>query len=293
MRFRGFLATLALVVPSLVPTSGFSKPKEIRLKASSNWLVNWADHSCVLARKFGPATSPVLLNMRAYEPGYSLEMIIAGKEISAFQKSKTFTISYGSGEPIPVSRHQAGTSGDFGPSVVFGGVMKSRIADERAEADDSLRPFPDIPFEKQLNHISLANSFKTVVLETGPMAKAFDTLRQCTDNLVKQWGLDPAIQAALTRKVKARNIPEWARQIQASFPSELLMQNKQARVNVLVVVDELGMPADCDAWQAFDNTDFKVRACGIILRNARFNPALDKDGRPTRSYYATVIVYTS
>ena len=231
--------------------------------------------------------------MRAYEPGYFLEMIIAGKEISSFQKSKTFTITYGSGEPIPVNRHQAGISGDFGPSVVFSGEMKSRIVDERAEADDSRRPFPNVPFEKQLDHVSLANSFKTVVLETGPMAKAFDTLRQCTDNLVKQWGLDPAIQAGLTRKATARNIPEWARQIQASFPSELLIQNKEARVNVLVVIDERGMPANCDTWQAFDNTDFKVRACGIILRNARFDPALDKDGRPTRSYFTTVIVYKS
>lgn len=293
MRFRGFLATFALLVPSLVPTPGLGKPKEIRLKASSNWLVNWADHSCVLARKFGPATSPVLLTMRAYEPGYSLEMIIAGKDISSFRDSKTFTISYGSGEPIPISRHQAGTSGDFGPSIVFSGEMKSRIADKRADPDESRGPFPDIPFEKQLDRVSLVNSYKTVVLETGPMAKALDTLRQCTDNLVKQWGLDPVIQAGLTRSAASSNFPEWARQIQVSFPPELLMQNKEARVNVLVVVDEAGQPVDCDTWQTFDNTDFKARACRVILRNARFNPALDKDGRPTRSYYTTVIVYKS
>ncbi len=289
----GYLSALAMIGMALAPVPGMTKVKEVSLKGSSNWLVDWADHSCVLARKFGTADAPLWLSMRTYTPSYHFEMTIAGKAMSQLQPPKSFSIAYGTGSPIEIRRYQVGRIAEYGPALIFSGEMAVKDGDDSDEESREVRAYPDVPFEAQLDRIALTTTYRKLVLNTGPMKKALDSLRQCTDNLVKGWGLDPAVQASLSSRAKTENIRTWAQKIQASYPSDLLAQNKEARVNVLVIVDEQGMPKNCDTWQAFDNTDFKVRACGIILRDARFTPARDKDGRATASYYTTVIVYKS
>jgi len=282
-----------MVGMALAPVSGVAMTKDVSLEGSSNWLVNWAEHSCVLARKFGTADAPMWLSMRTYSPSYHFEITIAGKAVSQLQPPKSFTIAYGAGSPIEVRRYQVGRIAEYGPALIFSGEMAASDSDDSDEDGHDARLYPDAPFEAQLDRIELMTPYRKLVFNTGPMKRALDSLRQCTDNLVKGWGLDPAVQSSLSSRVKAENIRTWAQKIQASYPLELLSQNKEARVNVLVIVDEHGMPKNCDTWQAFDNTDFKVRACGIILRDARFTPAKDKDGRVTASYYTTVIVYRS
>lgn len=289
----GYVSALAAIVMVLAPLPGIAKTKDISLKGSSNWLVDWSDHSCVLARRFGTKEAPLWLSMRTYSPSYKFEMTIAGKAVSRLQPPRTFTMAYGSGAQHDIDRYQVGQMTGYGPALIFSEEMRAGGDVDSDDGSGDSRAFPDIPFEAQLDRIELTTSSRKVILETGPMKKVLDTLRQCTDHLVEGWGLNPAVQADLSARVKAENLKTWAQKIQASYPPELLFQGKEARVNVIVIVDEKGMPKSCDTLQAFDNTDFKVRACGIILKDARFTPARDREGRTTASFYTTVIVYRS
>lgn len=287
---RLLISCLSCAAP---PQAAMAKVKEVILTPSSSWHVDWGQGSCLLARQFGPADKPLLLSMRTYAPGYDFEMTLAGDQVATIANLDRWRIAYGSGEPIAQRGHQNALTENFGRAVVFSSTL-SLVDDGRNNTmeDDTVdpRPYPDEGFEKQLDRIAFSSTSKTVILQTGSMAKAMSALRQCTDNLLKAWGLDPAIQSSLAVPTRVAD-KGWIHQIQGSFPSVLMIQGKEARVHMRVLVDRAGKPTGCDTVQTFSNTDFKDRACNIVLRSARFKPALDKAGNAVDSFYTTTILY--
>lgn len=282
---------VALTLIATIPNA-IAAPKPIALKPISKWLVDWAPESCVLARKFGTEKQPVLLSLRSYAPGYAFQMLVAGKPATLFNDRTDLTVSYGAGSPISISGAQGGRADGFGDAMIASSVLDTK---DRRDANPisylSARPFPDTAFENQLDRITFATRGRQVTFETGPMAPALDALRTCTDDLAKELGLDPERQHGLIREASDANTDEWVPRIQALFPMALSIQGKGARVILRVVVDTEGTPTRCDSFQSFNNTDFKVKACDIILRRARFHPALDAHGIPVASIYSNVIIY--
>lgn len=292
---RTFVASAAVVaVMAVTATQGYAR--DVALKPSSPWNVHWAGNSCLLARQFGTGDNRLTLSMRAYKPGYEFETTLAGPQVSLLTKPNAFRIAYGGGEPRPVWG-QAGRIPKLGPSITFSGYL-SMTAPEPTSATNSealrrateRQTYPDTAFEAQLDRITLVTSFRKIVLQTGPMAKALTSLRTCTDGLVKSWGLDLAVQSALSRNVRNAD-PEWIQKIIQSYPATLSFQGKSARVSLRIMVDRTGKPTSCHALQAFSNTEFDVKACDIALKYARFDPALDAGGQPVDSYYTTSVIY--
>lgn len=279
--------------------------KEGILDPVTPWRVDWSGDSCVLARAFGPAKHSTLLSMRSYAPGYDFDVTLARAPILSTGSIPRFTIAYGSGQPIPVKGYHVGSAKPFGRAIVFSSVAseggesesndgKKGSDKEKADKemkDQPVRPYPDPAFEKQLDRISFATPFTRLILKTRAMAPVLDAMRKCTDNLVKQWGLDPSVQGSLSRRVELVNQKDWVGDILYDYPASLMMEGKGARTKLRVLIDEKGTPTKCDAFQAFTNTEFTVKACGIILKKARFMPALDRNGVPTPSFYTTRILY--
>lgn len=262
--------------------------RQTSLNPISPWVVDWADDRCQLARKFGTAQKPMLLTMRAYGPGYRFEIALAGDDVGFLRTAHGVTIAYGTGEPYPIGARQQGGNTDYGPAIIFSHVLGDGEQDKTEP--EPARAYPDPKFEAQADRISVGTSTRQVVLETHAMAPAFGKMRECTDNLVRKWGLDPAVESSLSRRVRMADYG-WVRKVQMVFPPELAFQGKQARMNMRIMVDRSGAPTGCDTAQAFSNTDFKERACDIVLRNARFYPALDKAGQPVNSFYSAIVVY--
>lgn len=271
-----------------------AKTKETTLPKASNWLLDAADKSCLLARKFGTDDKPVLLGMRTYGPGYHFEITLSGAPARILQTAHKFTIAYGGGEPLPVRSYQMGKNDDYGAAVIFSNTLSMTAPPQEKtelEEEDDIRPVAiDPAVEAQIDTISIATNGQRFILKTGPMAKALATVRQCTDGLVTRWGLDPVAQSKLSRRVRLGDF-SWIEHVQRIYPAELMLKRKEARVNMQIVVDKTGAATRCDTAQAFANTDFKVRACGIVLKEARFQPALDESGQPIDSYYTTTILY--
>ncbi len=158
-----------------------AKVKEVTFPKASNWLVNMGDKSCLLARKFGTDDKPILLSMRAYAPGYKFEINVAGAPAKGLQNAPTFTIAYGEGQPLPVWSHQNGQTDIYGATVIFSNTMSMKALPVMGDEADALPQAFDPAFEAQIDRISLATTSQRLILQTGPMAKALATLRQCTD----------------------------------------------------------------------------------------------------------------
>lgn len=259
-------------------------PEEVRLKATSNWLVDWADTSCALSRRFGPQDAPMLLTLRAYGRGSLSEITIAGAKISAFQRAAPITVGFGTAEPRKIQNPQYALSKEYGLAMIF----RYPQLPAAGNAEEIGYPAPDPNWGGADAPIVIANGHETLVLEASGMKPALAALGKCADDLVTQWGLDPSVQGTLSRYPKPENLATWAARIQRRYPSDLV---GEARLNVRVIVDEAGRPAECATVHVFKDVDFDEWTCRIIKESARFSPGLDAQGKPVRSFYTTTIAY--
>ena len=82
MRFQSILACVA-VAPLLM---GAAEP--VPLPAVGPWVLDYADESCRLARKFGTEADPTLLLFESPSPG-SMSMLAIGKPLGGASKKVT------------------------------------------------------------------------------------------------------------------------------------------------------------------------------------------------------------
>lgn len=288
-RFRGsvaeaFLPALALLA---LPTSGHAATKVDELAPSSKWNVDYDDRSCVLQRAFGPEDDPVLLRMVKFEPGDHFQLLAAGKRFLRTKQGDRMTIRYGSGEGVHKVENVLVGDGAKGLGTVF--VTSTRILPARFENE---RPVPvTVEEERAVTRITMSPvRGHELALLTGPLDKAFAAWRTCTERLVRKWGLDPAAQAALKRPATPSSDPgKWL--LSTDYPLAQLMFGKQALVNFRLNVGKDGVPTACEVQKSYSDKAFDDRSCAMLMKRARFTPALDAQGQPIESYYVNRIVW--
>ena len=75
------------------------------------------------------------------------------------------------------------------------------------------------------------------------------------------------------------------------YPAAAIMREEQGNLHVRVLVDETGAATDCVVSAATTIQKLNTDACWRITQQARFQPALDAQGRPMKSFYATRILF--
>ena len=63
-------------------------------------------------------------------------------------------------------------------------------------------------------------------------------------------------------------------------------------VDYRLIVDETGAAEQCEITSVLGDDRFSRDVCASIMKRAKFTPALDKDGKPTKDIYASRVVYT-
>lgn len=120
------------------------------------------------------------------------------------------------------------------------------------------------------------------------MDKPMVAMRACTDELLDHWGLDPAVQRTLSSKATPLVSPlTWLKP--DDFPTQPLMSGKSALVRFRLTVDSDGSPTDCAVQSATLGPKYAETTCSLLKARAKFNPARDKDGKPTASYYTSTV----
>jgi hypothetical protein len=179
-----------------------------------------------------------------------------------------------------------GSAGDL-PALFFSGRLDNsseEISGQSLESDKTFREF-----EASVSSVTIKTGSRTITLQLGTMSAPMAAMRTCTSDLVKLWGLDPEQQAALTALPRPRNISSW--QLPDAYPKDSLMVGQQAIVRVRLMVDAAGEPTSCTVQSAIAKGDFAKATCDQLMRNARFEPALDANNVPTPSYFVTKLVW--
>jgi hypothetical protein len=261
-------APAALLAVQPLPAAAADEPRI--LAPSADWTVTSDGESCVMTRQLG-GVAGVTLGVQAFAPGSTFYNVILR------------------GDPLP---HRDPGSLDFELRVSPGNGVFPMTGVLRG------RDTPRVTFPITLAPDTAVDGFvvtfsrgRPLSLEFGPMAEALGRLEGCTAALPQEWGLDPAVQRTLSRPPLPIDIAGWLGP--GSYPWEYLRNSLSVRVHLRLMTDARGGVSECVVQAPRGENIAGAVACREVVKTARFEPALDAEGRPVPGYFTTSIFYNT
>lgn len=280
---------------------------------SSKWAMDYADDSCRLIRNFSDGKSEITVALERYAPGEPLAIGIAGNfDVwkSADKTSYAFASDQpGMDAPLQVSKLADGRSAyllsnvsltpigaapggqtfartDFGPPAVRPVSARTGAAPMPAPPPLETREAAELDSAGKVDKLIVKGGFKEPLqLDLGSMAAPLKAMQGCTKDLVAHWGVDADAHRKLTRPAGPADFAAFG---QAMFLQKWAMgagATSFARYRLLI--DRDGKLSNCTVTAAGVPKGFSDDLCAAARRVA-FQPALDADGQPIPSYYASV-----
>ncbi|MGH6614991.1 energy transducer TonB [Sphingomonas sp.] len=229
------------------------------LPPSGNWTVEYQDNLCTISRKFGGTEQGITLGFQPI-PLSGAMLAVLMTPVGPGDKSRsgklTMTLSP-SGATIPASFDTVVTR-DRKQQI-------TRFAIRRAQLP-SVETAESIAFS-----LSKGSSFSIAPTR---MAAAMTALSTCEKDLLRNWGYDlTTLASVVTPAEPLTPFASWVSSIGTASDSE-----GQAVMRWLI--NTKGRAQDCVIVSSSKNADFDRTACALVVKNARYRPALDKDGKP-------------
>ena len=290
---RVFAASLAFILFAQwsLPVTA-QADSHLQMAPASPWTVDYAQESCALRRSFTAGPDQAILELRAFGPGNNFEVTVASGTISGSNSSVRTRF-----EPDDAF---------FAPSdAVFlsaGSLHAVRYTDSLKPAavkgHSESEPLPVWPEperearERTVTALTIAGvAPKIMTLQTGPLDQPMVALRTCLDDLLKQWGLDPVVQRSLSRQAEAIDQMAWARRTQGGLPADIIRAGGSGRTHLRLIVGADGKPTMCVPLRTTGAPAFGEYACGVALKYACFEPALDAKGQPVGTVFSATVAY--
>lgn len=262
------------------------------LRPSSPWNVDFGETKCRLARFFGEGDDRHLLAFAQYWPDARLGMMAAGSSFKPFVSGRDTDLQFFAAQTPLTTQPYAGTAEGFGATLIYSDVS---LENGTAPEGDLTTQAPQMPqldteFAAQVQFVSFKQREHEVRLASGPLREAFKLLNECSTDLVRSWGLDIEQHRTMTRRPLWKNAKSLARKLQQNYPIDAARQGESAILRMRVIVSAEGKTESCQILEATNTQWLESPACRY-MQNAQFEPALDTQGKPMRSYYATGIIY--
>lgn len=270
------------------PLAAQGPAEPLVMAPSSQWVADYSEDNCALRRTFEAGEDNAVLQLRQYAPGDTFEVSVASE-----------TLARADGPP------EVRFEPDDHSYVVTGALPVAGEGVRGIQYSDSLRRQVDKggagwsepareAREQAITGLTVAHAFeRNIVLRTGSMRRPMEALRACTDAMLVRWGLDPAAQQTLSRRVVPVDMASWTRKVQEYYPATSAFMGRSGRVHVRLTVGADGAPVACAAGVGEVDAAFERAACGTMMDHARFEPALDAAGQPVASYFLQTIVYVT
>jgi hypothetical protein len=303
MRIKAIVATVASV-PSILSAA----PSPIHLEPTSPWVVDYAQDSCRLARRFGDGKDLTTLAFESEAPGF-IDMLVIGRPLSSTEDELHARFLPVDSEDMQ-GRVGRTTDGKGTPSVLVNRVRllpaATLAADEkktaawkahpeirppaeslpeqaerRAERTAFLRSATAVEIDSRRNH--------PVILDTGSLAEPFKAFDQCSRDSLRDWGIDPDLDEKIVRGPWAPAAARWFSP--GDYPRDMLVRLKESVVKVRLLVDATGRVTKCTSLSHFEEPDFNKITCANFMKRAHFEPAELADGTKVPSYYVNNVVF--
>lgn len=288
---RRLFLPLMPVITSFSTAPASAEP--VVLQPSAPWAVDFGVDKCRLTRVFGEGENQHLLAFQQYWPASDTGLTVAGPALATFRSlDRTDVRFFATQKPFRTTPFTGSVQG-FGSGVIFSSIDIAVGEPEASSGDEpaaTALPQLDLETGSKVEFLELRQGGRLVRLKTGPLDAAFKVLNQCTQDLLRDWGLD------VERHRTASAAPRWinqaalVRKIVSDYPARAAAQGEQAIMRMRIVVSAEGGVESCTIVKATDTKRLESDACKV-MQGAKFEPARDAVGQPMRSIFATSITY--
>jgi hypothetical protein len=264
----------------------------VELAPSSQWSMEWAENKCRLVRFFGPEDNRHLLVIEQFWPAETVSLAMAGPAFAKADVDAPTGLRYSEGQEPFDGQLSKGTIDSYGTALFYTtiGLAPPPVPAPDASAPVTKFPALDTAQAATTAFVGLTQKGKEVRFRTGSLAPAFRMLNQCSQDLVKFWGIDIERHLTATRMPVFVNEKRMSADIMDYIPFHKL-GGERGIMRLRVLVSEAGAVEDCALLEAPNVAFLEPPICKWI-KKAKFEPALDAQGQPMRSYYATTIAYS-
>ncbi len=260
----------------------------IILEPSSKWVMDYALEECTLSRSFGEDDKNLIINISRFSPSDRFELLFISKHLKKASSTRPASIKFGSQLDEQSYNFKNGTtilanSRKKIPTVIISNSVTIKpFPEEGSEISNFLISPED---EDTIDFISIkTRRAADIVLNTKTMKGAFAALRKCTNSLVSSWGFDAEEQETRSRRaIPVTNYGTWIKP--RDYPLQQLRNGEIAIIQFRLNVDETGEATDCVIQRSIGDDAFKKAVCRSIMKYAKFQPALDKNNKPIKSYW--------
>jgi hypothetical protein len=291
-------SVLGISIAAIVAPASLGAPAApLHLKPSSKWISDYQEDGCRLLRQFGEGDDLALISLSRYGLSDGFRLTLAGKMFKREQQ-RVAKLQFGPAEAEQSLEFLPGTFSGL-PAMVFASDMRLGLMTEQEIAalknmqPQNISKFPRIgpKRENAVKQLKIDDQSKrAVTLELGSMQKPMAALSTCIDTLIVKWGYDLEKHKSLTRYVTpVKNPGNW---IQSSeYPMDMLLEGQPAVVEFRLDVDENGNATGCYIQETTRKKEFDKAVCRGLMKRAKFQPALDADGKPLKSYYQNTVSF--
>ncbi len=279
-----------LVAISILSAPSYAKNNVVSFEPTTRWTLDYAEDSCSLARTFSAGNEELILQIAQYQPGENYEVTVLG----------TSSIRGAPGKLRLGDSMEFELYGERGIKTEtkrgFIATFDLRSDDEFEIEDRQARPIWQT--EKKAVQVQDADfveldmsGTRDIRIETGQISAPVVALSDCVDELVTHWGIDVVAHKSLSRRVVARDYKRMATNIQRDFPKSAMLNGRGGWIAVRIDVDEQGNGVGCHVQNDLNAEPFVTAMCENMTGERLYEPALDKDGNPIASYFATTVSY--
>lgn len=284
-----FVAACAAAIAILSPNSSQARDEpKFAIEPTGDWKVDRRSDRCRLSREFGSGkeSTSLRIDQGGPEPFYTLTLV--GKTVR-HPYGRVIRVQFGPQEE-PIYRGYITAKSNKGmPALVMYGVTLAPSTVEQAEGG-----IQAISQERKtaITRLLLSRSIvKPFALEIGSMGEPLERLQNCAIELARKLDLPNLITSEKSRPATLKiGEDELAERIY--YPRDLLGLGMEGRIDFRLTVDERGKPTACHILATNRPQMFDDAVCLTLMKEAKFEPALDAQGRPQASYYAQSIRFT-
>ena len=295
---RSIPAALALFALCAPEAALAEEPVPEIYTPTSAWAIDYAEDSCALRRAFASGEKKLELELRQFEPEGALAILVSGPEMNLLTQQASIRL---------------GPDVDYIPKP---NAFRVKLSNDWVGITfrDELVPYADVPMVEErrndyspydywdehdfqarfrkINNLSIKGALETPIsLELGSMLAPKVALDACLSELITRWGIDAEAHQTLSREVKILNLKKLTYAFSRNYPREMIIAEQSGIVQYRLMVDERGKPSACHLQLASNHREFEKVSCKLLMNVARFDPALDKDGKPIASYWINAIIF--
>jgi len=256
---------------------------------SSVWAADYGEDYCRLVRSFSNGDDEINLVLQRVQPGADTQLLLIGNSIRTFRGANNLKWHFLPNDAERTSVYSRSETGDGQQYLRLEGVSFVPPAPPAPGTPFGTPPPYDRNAERTTGRGLTGLLFeggltKAVRIETGRLDGPIGALQECTDDLIKTWGLDADKHKTLSSAVVPQFSPDgW-------LPSGTIPFGEFGKFAgggnmVRLMLDTNGKPTACHIHSPTLSESLNGRICEILMEKATFTPAKDADGQAMASFW--------